>query len=125
MKPLWKFMWKNSTILLKGTNGSHFETHIIFYYYIKDVVYSLSPKLICPLKPTKLNKTQNHPIINWIKWVLAQVEPISITIIYLAQSNPYRFWKKKIKIIKKKLNSPSLSPHLGFNILHQIYKVDL
>ena len=26
-----------------------------------------------PSKPTNLNETQTHPIINWVKWVLTQL----------------------------------------------------
>ena len=28
-------------------------------------------------KPTHLNETQIHPIINWVKWVLTQLNPIN------------------------------------------------
>ena len=41
------------------------------------------PKLICPPKPTHLNETQTHPIINWVKWVLTQLNPININIYWV------------------------------------------
>ena len=41
------------------------------------------PKPICLLKPTHLNETQTHPIINWVKWVLTQLNLININVYWV------------------------------------------
>ena len=36
-----------------------------------------------PPKPAYLNETQTHPIINWVKWVLTQLNPININVYWV------------------------------------------
>ena len=47
------------------------------------------PKLICPPKPTYLNKTQTYPIVNWVKWVL-NINPININVYWVLIGYPIR-----------------------------------
>ena len=39
---------------------------------------------------THLNETQTHPIINWVKWVLTQLNPISINVYWVLIGYPIR-----------------------------------
>ena len=43
-----------------------------------------------PPKPTHLNKIQTHPIINWVKWVLIQLNSININVYWVLIGYPIR-----------------------------------
>ena len=43
-----------------------------------------------PPKPAYLNETQTHPIINWVKWVLTQLNPININVYWVLNGYPIR-----------------------------------
>ena len=41
-------------------------------------------------KATHLNETQTHQIINWVKWVLTQLNPININVYWVLTGYPIR-----------------------------------
>ena len=43
-----------------------------------------------PPKPAYLNETQTHPIINLVKWVLTQLNPININVYWVLNGYPIR-----------------------------------
>ena len=47
-------------------------------------------KPICPPKPIHLNETQTHPIINWVKWVLTQLNSININVYWVLIGYPIK-----------------------------------
>ena len=47
------------------------------------------PKSIYPSKPIHLNNNQAHPIINWVKWILIQLNSININIFLSKNINVY------------------------------------
>ena len=55
------------------------------------------PMPIFPHKPTNLNTTETHPIINWVKWVVTQSDPTITNVNWVLTRyliNPkYHFYK--------------------------------
>ena len=67
-----KLVWREILFVLKLLY-LHALSPTKGWYYIG---WQNHPIPIYPLKPTYLNKTQTHPIINWVKWVLTQLNSI-------------------------------------------------